>query len=67
MIAGFASLIVFGIGFYLISMFMIDDGLSKSTLLFLGGVLVGISIVMIIMSHEPTVIDYMRGRVDVNI
>lgn len=33
----------------------------------MGGALVGISIVMIIISHEPTVMDYMRGRVDVNI
>lgn len=68
MIIGFALLIAFGIGLYLISMFLMDNDLSnKSTVAFFGGALVGISIVMIIMSHEPTVIDYMRGRVDVNI
>lgn len=39
----------------------------KSTLSFLGGVLVGIAVIEIIASYEPTVIDYMRGRVDVNI
>lgn len=67
MIVGFALLIVFGIVSYLVSMFMMDTNLSKSTVAFFGGALVGISIVMIIMNHEPTVIDYMRGRVDVNI
>lgn len=29
--------------------------------------LVGIAVIEIIASYEPTVIDYMRGRVDVNI
>lgn len=67
MIVGFALLIAFGIGSYLISMFLMDNDLSKSTVAFFGGALVGISIVMIIMSHEPTVIDYMRGMADVNI
>ena len=67
MIFSFTLRVVFGIGLYLISLFIKDDGFIKSTSAFIGGALVGISIIMIINSHEPIVIDFMRGKVDVSI
>lgn len=68
MILPFAWLIAIGIACYIVSSFIDIDGIFyKSTLSFLGGALVGIAVIKIIASYEPTVIDYMRGRVDVNI
>ena len=64
MIDNIGWIIGFGIGFY---SFFMNDGFYKSTVSLLGGALVGISTILIIMNREPTVIDYMRGRVDVNI
>lgn len=66
MILPFVCLIAIGIACYIVSSF-IDGTFYKSTLSFLGGALVGIAVIKIIASYEPTVIDYMRGRVDVNI
>ena len=68
MIIRIALLFAFGIALYLRSLFIEDDGLFiKSTVASLGGVLVGMSIIIVVKSYEPTVIDYMRGKVDVNI
>jgi len=66
MILPFVWLIAIGIACYIVSS-CIDGIFYKSTLSFLGGALVGIAVIKIIASYEPTVIDYMRGRVDVNI
>lgn len=66
MIDNIGWVIGFGIGFYIISFFM-NDGFYKSTVSLIGLALVAISTILIIMNREPTVIDYMRGRVDVNI
>lgn len=41
--------------------------MNKACEEYLGGVLIGISLCVIILNNNPTVIDYMRGRVDVNI
>ena len=48
------------------SIFVKNDFL-KTLLAYLGGILTGISLCMTILNNTPTVIDYMRGRVDVNI
>lgn len=40
---------------------------GQTSLSCLGGVLVGFGFCMIVLLNRPTVIDYMRGRVDVNI
>ena len=45
----------------------VDNDFLKTLLAYLGGVLTGISFCVIILNNNPTVIDYMRGKVDVNI
>ena len=51
---------------YWSSIFVKNDFL-KTLLAYLGGILTGISLCMTILNNTPTGIDYMRGRVDVNI
>lgn len=62
----FIFFMIVGVLVYCSSVFA-DNDFLKTLLAYLGGVLTGISLCVIILNNNPTVIDYMRGMVDVSI
>lgn len=63
-----ASFAIILIGFIVYCASLILKGeRGKSSLSCLGGILIGFGFCMIILLDIPTVLDFMRGRVDVNI
>lgn len=64
-VASFAIILI-GLIVYCASLFMKGER-GQTSLSCLGGVLIGFGFCMIVLLNRPTVIDYMRGRVDVNI
>lgn len=63
-----ASFAIILIGFIVYCASLILKGeRGKSSLSCLGGILIGFGFCMIILLDRPTVLDFMRGRVDVNI
>ena len=60
------AIILIGFIIYFVSL-LTKDEFGQISLSCLGGILIGFGICMAILLDRPTVIDYMRGRVDVNI
>ena len=59
-------IIVIGITVYCTSI-LVKGERGRSSLSCLGGILIGFGFCMIILLNRPTVLDFMRGEVDVNI
>lgn len=63
-----ASLAIILIGFIVCCASLLVKGeRGQSSLSCLGGILIGFGFCMIILLDRPTVLDFMRGKVDVNI